>query len=135
LATNVAESSLTVPGIRFVIDTGTARISHYSPRRKVQRLPIEAVSRASADQRAGRCGRIGPGICVRLYSEVDYQTRDRYTLPEIRRTNLASVILQTKAMRLGELEDFPFLDPPRADAIRDGYKTLFELGALDERRG
>jgi ATP-dependent helicase HrpA len=134
LATNVAESSLTVPGIRFVIDTGTARISHYSPRRKVQRLPIEAVSRASADQRSGRCGRIGPGICVRLYSEVDYQTRDRYTLPEIRRTNLASVILQTKAMRLGELEDFPFLDPPRADAIRDGYKTLFELGALDQHR-
>jgi len=134
LATNVAESSLTVPGIRFVIDTGTARISHYSPRRKVQRLPIEAVSRASADQRAGRCGRIGPGICVRLYGQADYETRDRYTLPEIRRTNLASVILQTKAMRLGELEDFPFLDPPRADAIRDGYRTLFELGALDDRR-
>ena len=134
LATNVAESSLTVPGIRFVIDTGTARISHYSPRRKVQRLPIEAISRASADQRAGRCGRIGPGICVRLYSEADYQTRDRYTLPEIRRTNLASVILQTKAMRLGPLEDFPFLDAPRADTIRDGYKTLFELGALDQHR-
>jgi ATP-dependent helicase HrpA len=134
LATNVAESSLTVPGIRFVIDAGTARISHYSPRRKVQRLPIEAISRASADQRAGRCGRIGPGICVRLYSETDYQTRDRYTLPEIRRTNLASVILQTKAMQLGELEDFPFLDPPRADAIRDGYKTLFELGAIDQHR-
>jgi len=134
LATNVAESSLTVHGIRFVIDTGTARISHYSPRRKVQRLPIEAISRASADQRAGRCGRIGPGICVRLYGEEDYLARDQYTLPEIRRTNLASVILQTKAMRLGELEDFPFLDPPRADAIRDGYKTLFELGALDDRR-
>ena len=134
LATNVAESSLTVPGIRFVIDTGTARISHYSPRRKVQRLPIEAISRASADQRAGRCGRIGPGICVRLYREADYQTRDRYTLPEIRRTNLASVILQTKAMQLGPLEDFPFLDAPRADAVRDGYKTLFELSALDQHR-
>lgn len=134
LATNVAESSLTVPGIRFVVDTGTARISHYSPRRKVQRLPIEAISQASADQRAGRCGRIGPGICVRLYGEADYQTRDRYTLPEIRRTNLASVILQTQAMRLGRLEDFPFLDAPRADTIRDGYKTLFELGALDQHR-
>jgi ATP-dependent helicase HrpA len=134
LATNVAESSLTVPGIRFVIDTGTARISHYSPRRKVQRLPIEAIAQASADQRAGRCGRVGPGICVRLYAQDDYLARDRYTLPEIRRTNLASVILQTKALQLGELEDFPFLDPPRTDAVRDGYKTLFELGAIDDRQ-
>jgi len=134
LATNVAESSLTVPRIHYVIDTGTARISRYSPRRKVQRLPIEAISRASADQRAGRCGRIAPGICVRLYSEEDFLGRDRFTSPEIRRTNLASVILQTKAFRLGAIEEFPFLDPPRADAIRDGYKTLFELGAIDEGR-
>jgi len=134
LATNVAESSLTVPRIRYVIDTGTARISRYSPRRKVQRLPIEAISRASADQRAGRCGRIAPGICVRLYGEEDYLGRERFTSPEIRRTNLASVILQTKALRLGAIEEFPFLDPPRADAIRDGYKTLFELGAIDEGR-
>ncbi len=133
LATNVAESSLTVPGIRFVVDTGTARISRYSPRRKVQRLPIEAISQASADQRAGRCGRIGPGICVRLYSEDDYLLRERFTTPEIRRANLAAVILQAMAFKLGAIEEFPFLDPPKADAIRDGYKTLFELGAIDDR--
>ncbi len=117
-----------------VIDPGTARISRYSPRSKTQRLPIEAVSRASADQRAGRCGRIGPGVCVRLFSEEDYAARDRFTAPEIQRTNLAAVILQTTALRLGEIEDFPFLDPPKADAVRDGYRTLFELGALDENR-
>jgi len=132
LATNVAESSLTVPNIRFVVDTGTARISRYSPRRKVQRLPIEPVAQASADQRAGRCGRVGPGICVRLYSEDDYLARERFATPEIRRTNLAAVILQTKAFRLGAIEEFPFLDPPRADAIQDGYRTLFELGAIDD---
>lgn len=132
LATNVAESSLTVPGIRYVVDTGTARISRYSPRSKVQRLPIEPVARASADQRAGRCGRLGPGVCVRLYGADDYAGRDRYTTPEIRRANLASVILQTTALRLGNLEEFPFLDPPPAPAIADGYRTLFELGATDE---
>ncbi len=134
LATNVAESSLTVPGIHYVIDTGTARISRYSARSKVQRLPLEPVSQASADQRKGRCGRLGPGICVRLYAETDYLSRDQYTTPEIRRTNLAAVILQTKALRLGPIEEFPFLDPPRAEHIRDGYKTLFELGALDEKQ-
>ncbi len=134
LATNVAESSLTVPGIRAVVDTGTARISRYSPRSKVQRLPIESVSQASADQRLGRCGRIGPGIGIRLYSQDDYLARDKYTTPEIRRTNLASVILQTMALKLGAIEEFPFLDPPRSDAIRDGYKTLFELGAIDRHR-
>ena len=134
LATNVAESSITVPRIRFVIDTGTARISHYSPRSKVQRLPIQAVSQASANQRAGRCGRIGPGICVRLYSEDDYQQRPKFTTPEIRRTNLASVILQTLALNLGQIDEFPFIDPPRADSIRDGYKTLFEISAIDDRR-
>ncbi len=133
MATNVAESSLTVPGIRYVIDTGTARISRYSARSQVQRLPIEAISQASADQRKGRCGRIGPGICIRLYSEDDYNSRDRFTPPEIQRTNLASVILQTIALDLGKLEDFPFLDPPKTSAIRDGYKTLFELGAIDEK--
>ena len=106
-ATNVAESSLTVPGIRFVIDSGTARISRYSPRSKLQRLPIEAVSRASADQRAGRCGRIGPGVCVRLYSHDEYESRDAFTTPEIRRTNLASVVLQTKTLQLGKARRIP----------------------------
>ena len=134
IATNVAESSLTVPGIRSVIDPGTARISRYSARTKTQRLPIEPVSQASADQRMGRCGRIGPGVCIRLFSEKDYQLRDRYTAPEIQRTNLAAVILKTKAFHLGDIESFPFLDPPRSDVVRDGYKTLFELGALDENR-
>ncbi|MEI8371652.1 MAG: ATP-dependent RNA helicase HrpA [Planctomycetota bacterium] len=134
IATNVAESSLTVPRIRFVIDPGTARISRYSPRSKTQRLPIEAVAQASADQRKGRCGRVGPGICVRLFSEEDFLGRDRFTMPEIQRTNLASVILQMKALRLGELEDFPLIDPPKTDAIRDGYRTLFELGATDEQQ-
>ncbi len=132
IATNVAESSLTVPGIRAVIDTGTARISRYSPRTKMQRLPIEAISQASADQRQGRCGRIGPGVCIRLYSETDYAGREKYTLPEILRTNLASVILQTQSLNLGPLEDFPFLEPPKSTAIRDGYKTLFELGAVND---
>jgi ATP-dependent helicase HrpA len=132
IATNVAESSLTVPGIRYVIDPGTARISRYSPRSKTQRLPIEPVSQASAEQRKGRCGRVGPGICIRLYSEEDFASRERFTPPEIQRTNLAAVILQTKAFRLGDIKTFPFLDPPRPEAIRDGYKTLFELGAIDD---
>ena len=134
LATNVAESSLTVPGIHHVVDTGTARISRYAPRSKVQRLPVEAISKASADQRAGRCGRLGPGICIRLYAESDFADRPRFTTPEIRRTNLASVILQTMSLNLGKIEAFPFLDPPRPEAIRDGYKTLFEIVASDERR-
>jgi ATP-dependent helicase HrpA len=133
IATNVAESSLTVPRIRAVIDTGTARISRYSPRSKMQRLPIEAVSQASADQRKGRCGRIGPGVCIRLFSEQDYAARERFTPPEILRTNLASVILQTQSLNLGPIEEFPFLEPPKPTAIRDGYKTLFELGAVNER--
>lgn len=133
IATNVAESSLTVPGIRCVIDPGTARISRYSPRSKMQRLPIEAISQASADQRMGRCGRIGPGVCIRLYSVEDYLSRDQYTPPEIQRTNLAAVILRVKALKLGEIDSFPFLDPPRPEAIRDGYKTLFEVGAFDEK--
>ena len=134
IATNVAESSLTVPRIRFVIDPGTARISRYSPRSKTQRLPIEAVAQASADQRKGRCGRVGPGICIRLFSEADFLARDRYTMPEIQRTNLAAVILQMKALRLGELEAFPLIDPPKPKAVRDGYRTLFELGAIDDEQ-
>ncbi|MCA9204434.1 MAG: ATP-dependent RNA helicase HrpA, partial [Planctomycetales bacterium] len=134
LATNVAESSLTVPNIRYVIDSGLARISRYSPRSKVQRLPIEPISQASADQRMGRCGRVGPGICVRLFAEDDYQARDRYPTPEIRRTNLAAVILQMLALRLGSIDEFPFLDPPRHESVRDGFKTLYELGAIDEHR-
>lgn len=134
LATNVAESSLTVPGIRYVVDTGTARVSRYSARSKLQRLPIEDISQASADQRKGRCGRVGPGVCIRLYSEEDYLRRERYTPPEIQRTNLASVVLQTLSLDLGPIEDFPFIDPPRAEAIRDGYKTLFELGAVDDAK-
>ncbi len=134
VATNVAESSLTVPGIRYVIDSGTARISRYSSRSMTQRLPIEPISQASADQRAGRCGRVGPGVCVRLYSERDYLARPKYATPEILRSNLASVILQTKALRLGDVEKFPFVDPPRRAAIEDGYRTLFELGAIDDQR-
>ncbi len=132
LATNVAESSLTVPGIRYVIDTGTARISRYSPKSKLQRLPIESVSQASADQRAGRCGRIGPGVCFRLYSREDYERRERYTPPEILRSNLAAVILQLEALGLGHVDQFPFLEPPKIEAVRDAYKTLFELGAVEE---
>jgi len=132
LATNVAETSLTVPGIRYVIDAGMARISRYSPRSKVQRLPIEKISRASADQRKGRCGRLAEGICVRLYSQEDYDARPQFTEPEILRTNLAAVILQMKALRLGEIQDFPFIDPPDYRQIKDGYQTLLELGAIDE---
>ncbi len=132
LATNVAETSLTVPGIRYVIDTGVARISRYSTRSKIQRLPVEPVSRASADQRKGRCGRIGPGVCIRLYDEVDFEQRNQFTDPEILRTNLASVILQMKAFRLGPIEEFPFIDAPDYRQIRDGYQALYELGALDQ---
>ncbi len=132
IATNVAESSLTVPGIRCVVDSGVARISRYSPRTKTQRLPIEPISQASAEQRKGRCGREGPGVCIRLYDAADLERRDRYTPPEILRTNLANVILQLKALRLGDPGTFPFLDPPRPDAVRDGLKTLWELQAVDE---
>ena len=130
LATNVAETSLTVPGIKYVIDPGTARISRYSQRTKVQRLPIEPVSRASADQRKGRCGRTSDGICIRLYSEEDFAARPEFTDPEILRTNLASVILQAAALDLGEVADFPFVDPPESRNIADGNRLLEELGAL-----
>jgi ATP-dependent helicase HrpA len=131
LATNVAETSVTVPGIRFVVDTGLARISRYSARLKVQRLPVEPISRASADQRKGRCGRLADGICVRLYSEDDFNSAAEFTDPEVLRTNLASVILQMAALGLGEIEAFPFLDPPDSRQIRDGVALLHELRAFD----
>ncbi|HEY0934683.1 MAG TPA: ATP-dependent RNA helicase HrpA, partial [Trebonia sp.] len=130
LATNVAETSLTVPGIRYVIDPGTARISRYSLRTKVQRLPIEAISQASANQRKGRCGRVADGICIRLYSEEDFNSRPEFTDPEIQRTSLASVILQMAAARLGDVRKFPYLDPPDPRAITDGVKLLEELNAV-----
>ena len=135
LATNVAETSLTVPGIRYVIDPGTARISRYSPRTKVQRLPIERISRASAGQRAGRCGRVADGICIRLYSAEDFESRPEFTDPEIARTSLASVILQMAALGLGDIATFPFLDPPDPRQITDGITVLTELGALDRGQG
>ena len=134
LATNVAETSITVPGIRFVIDAGTARISRYSARTKVQRLPIEPVSRASANQRAGRCGRLGPGVAIRLYSEEDFNSRPEFTEPEILRTNLATVILQMAQAGLGEIENFPFVEAPVASQISDGLRVLQELGAIKPRR-
>ncbi len=131
LATNVAETSLTVPGIRYVIDPGTARISRYSNRTKVQRLPIEPISQASANQRSGRCGRTSDGICIRLYSEADYDSRPEFTEPEILRTSLASVILRMASLGLGDIAAFPFIDPPDRRSIRDGVTLLHELGALD----
>ncbi|MFI5758220.1 ATP-dependent RNA helicase HrpA [Streptomyces sp. NPDC051569] len=134
LATNVAETSLTVPGIKYVIDPGTARISRYSHRTKVQRLPIEAISQASANQRKGRCGRTSDGICVRLYSEDDFESRPEFTDAEILRTNLASVILQMTAAGLGDIEKFPFIDAPDHRNIRDGVQLLQELGAFDTER-
>lgn len=130
LATNVAETSLTVPGIRYVVDAGTARISRYSTRTKVNRLPIEPISQASARQRAGRCGRVAPGICIRLYSEEDFEQRPAFTDPEILRTNLAAVILQMASLKLGDVAAFPFVQPPDDRAIRDGMAVLTELGAI-----
>ncbi len=135
LATNVAETSLTVPGIRFVVDPGFARISRYSARTKVQRLPIEPISQASANQRAGRCGRLGPGICIRLYSEEDFASRPEFTQPEILRTNLASVILQMADAGLGDITRFPFVEPPDATQVRDGLRLLTELGAVEHGKG
>ncbi|RDH82784.1 MAG: ATP-dependent RNA helicase HrpA [endosymbiont of Galathealinum brachiosum] len=131
LSTNVAETSLTVPGIKYVIDTGLARISRYSWRSKIQRLPIEKISQASANQRKGRCGRVSAGVCFRLYSEDDFNLRKEFTEPEIQRTNLAAVILQMEHMQLGHVEDFPFVESPDSRLITDGYKLLHELGAID----
>ncbi len=134
LATNVAETSLTVPGIRHVVDSGLARISRYSPRAKVQRLHVEPISQASAEQRKGRCGREAPGICIRLYAEEDFSAREAFTPPEVLRTNLASVILRMASLELGEPQDFPFLDPPDARLINDGVRLLEELQAMDAER-
>lgn len=134
LATNVAETSITVPGINYVIDTGFARISRYSLQSKVQRLPIEAISQASANQRKGRCGRMADGVCIRLYSERDFEARSEFTDPEIMRTNLASVILRMKHLRLGEVQEFPFLEAPEPRAINEGIKLLIELDALSQSR-
>lgn len=133
LATNVAETSLTVPGIRYVVDPGFARISRYSHRTKVQRLPVERVSQASADQRKGRCGRVAAGVCIRLYTEDNFQARAAFTEPEIARTNLASVILQMKMLGFGAIERFPFVDPPDSKLVSDGYRTLEELAAIDAK--
>ncbi len=134
LATNIAETSLTIPGIRFVIDTGLARISRYSPRSRTKRLPIENISQSSANQRKGRCGRVRDGICIRLYSENEFEKRREYSIPELQRANLAEVILRMKATRLGEVETFPFIDPPTPAAIKSGYQLLEELGALNKER-
>ncbi|TEA78726.1 ATP-dependent RNA helicase HrpA [Allopusillimonas ginsengisoli] len=132
LATNVAETSLTVPGIRYVVDSGLARIKRYSWRNKVEQLRIEPISQASANQRAGRCGRIGPGLCIRLYGEDDFKRRAPFTDPEVLRSSLASVILRMKALKLDDIESFPFVDPPPGRAIADGYHLLQELGAIDD---
>jgi len=134
LATNVAETSLTVPGIRYVVDTGLARVNRYSYRNKVEQLQVERISRASANQRAGRCGRVAAGVCIRLYSQEDYEARAEFTDPEILRSSLASVILRMKSLRIGNVEDFPFLEPPTPRMISDGYQLLDELGAVDEKR-
>jgi ATP-dependent helicase HrpA len=132
LATNVAETSLTVPGIRYVIDAGTARVKRYSFRSKVEQLLVEPISQAAANQRAGRCGRVADGICIRLYDEKDFAGRDRFTDPEILRSSLAGVILRMKSLHLGDVEQFPFIDPPQRRAIADGYQLLNELGAVDD---
>src|SRR5262249_3697996 len=131
LATNVAETSLTVPGIRYVVDSGVARISRYSMKTKVQRLPIEAISQASAAQRSGRCGRVEAGIAIRLYSEEDFESRAEFTDPEILRTNLASVILQMTSLGLGDIARFPFVEPPDRRQVTAGVQLLEELGAVD----
>jgi len=131
LSTNVAETSLTLPGIRYVIDTGVARIKRYNPRTQVQRLQVEPISQASAKQRMGRCGRLGPGICIRLYGEDDFAKRDAHTAPEITRSALAAVILSLLDLRLGDIESFPFIDPPSGAMVREGYRALLELGAIE----
>ncbi len=134
VATNIAETSITVPGIRYVVDSGLARISTYNVRARTTGLPITRISQASCEQRKGRCGRVAPGVCIRLYSEEDYQSRDEYTLPEIRRSNLAAVVLQMIYLNLGDPLSFPFIDPPHPNAVRDGFKLLTELGAIDKNR-
>ncbi len=134
LATNVAETSLTVPRIRYVVDTGTARVKRYMQRSQLERLHIEPISQAAADQRKGRCGRVGPGICIRLYGEDDFQSRPRYSDPEILRSSLAGVILRMLNLKLGDVERFPFVEAPGTRAIGDGYRRLTELHAIDEHK-
>src|SRR6185369_8871782 len=134
LATNVAETSLTVPGVHFVIDTGLARVKRYSPRQRLEQLRIEPVSQAAARQRAGRCGRVASGVAIRLYAEEDFAQRPEYTTPEILRTSLASVILRMAALELGPIAEFPFIEPPTPRQVEDGYRELFELGAIDGER-
>ncbi len=134
LATNVAETSLTVPGIRYVVDAGTARVKRYSYRNKVEQLQVEPVAQSAANQRAGRCGRVAAGVCIRLYDEQDYLQRPKFTDPEILRSSLAAVILRMKSLRLGDVEDFPFIEPPLGRAIADGYQLLQELGAVDDAK-
>ncbi|WP_347261286.1 ATP-dependent RNA helicase HrpA [Rudaea sp.] len=134
LATNVAETSLTVPRIRYVIDTGTARVKRYSPRNQLERLHVEPISQAAAEQRKGRCGRVGPGVCLRLYAEDDFNARPKYSDPEILRSSLAGVILRMLSLKLGEVEDFPFVEAPNPRAIGDGWRRLGELGAVDEEK-
>ena len=133
LATNVAETSLTVPGVRYVVDAGLARVKRYSYRNKVEQLQVEAISQAAANQRAGRCGRVADGVCIRLYSEDDYARRERFTDPEVQRSSLAGVILRMKSLRLGDVAEFPFVEPPPGRAIADGYQLLAELNAVDDR--
>ena len=134
LATNIAETSLTIPRIRYVVDTGLARLSRYNPRTHTQRLPIEPISQSSARQREGRCGRVADGVCIRLYSEQDFLSRPEYTQPEIQRANLAEVILRMINLKLGDIEAFPFIDPPTKAAIAGGFQLLSQLNALDENR-
>src|SRR6185436_4944997 len=134
LSTNVAETSLTVPGIHYVVDTGLARVKRYSPRQKIDQLRIEPISQAAARQRAGRCGRVASGIAIRLYAEENFEERPAFTSPEILRTSLASVILRMAALELGDIADFPFLDPPTPRQVEDGYRQLYELGAINTDR-
>ena len=135
VSTNVAETSITIPGIKYVIDTGVARIPSYSPRTRTTSLPVMEISRSSADQRKGRCGRVENGVCIRLYDEASYMGRPLFTLPEILRANLAEVILRMLSLKLGRVESFPFVDPPSSQSIADGFSTLVELGAIEEKRG
>ncbi|MBY0570321.1 MAG: ATP-dependent RNA helicase HrpA, partial [Burkholderiaceae bacterium] len=132
LATNVAETSLTVPGIRFVVDTGLARVKRYSYRNKVEQLQVESIAQSAANQRAGRCGRVSAGVCIRLFEEQEFNQRIRFTEPEILRSSLAAVILRMKSLRLTDVETFPFIEPPPGRAIADGYQLLHELGAMDD---
>ena len=134
VATNVAETSITIPGIKYVVDPGLARISRYSPRSRTTSLPVLPVSRSSADQRKGRCGRVENGVCIRLYTETDYESRPLFTLPEILRANLADVILKMIALKLGDIADFPFIDRPDVKSINDGFNLLLELGAIAKRQ-